>query len=202
MTDMGNNPVRETCGECGQPAFGPAVIAHTSKIRYEGSLHTVSVSDLPVFKCDACGSISMGSAAQSRLHDALCEQLLRLPPSRVRANRIALGTQRAVADDLGLAMETVSRWESGLMLQTRGYDRWMRAYFALPVLRRFLANLNHNPHLGEHVVWEDAADSKWNEQPIKAAPVACAQSQAITVADATSGLNVLEAANSNYALAA
>jgi hypothetical protein len=45
-----------------------------------------------------------------------------------------------LAAHLGVAKETVSRWETGGQIQQRGYDLLLRLYFANTWNQEFLAN--------------------------------------------------------------
>jgi hypothetical protein len=43
-----------------------------------------------------------------------------------------------LADLLGVAVFTLSRWETGAQIQQRSLDRFLRAFFKLPELREAL----------------------------------------------------------------
>ena len=57
------------------------------------------------------------------------EQLGLLSAEQIRLNREQLGlSQRDLANHLGVAVETISRWENGVLTQTRAMDRYLRVY--------------------------------------------------------------------------
>jgi len=61
-------------------------------------------------------------------------------PDNIRKCRESLGVeQKVMADHLGIAASTLSRWENGSQIQQRGYDKQLRLYFKMPAVRRELA---------------------------------------------------------------
>jgi DNA-binding transcriptional regulator YiaG len=78
-------------------------------------------------------------AANRRISNALRQQLRLLTPEQIRANRDALGlTQPELAGMLGIAVATLSRWETGAQIQQRAMDRLLRVTFAFEVVREAL----------------------------------------------------------------
>ena len=58
---------------------------------------------------------------------------------------------RSLAGQLGVAVETISRWENGALTQTRAMDRYLRVYFGVPAARAALAEQSGTSHMGIHV---------------------------------------------------
>jgi len=134
-----DRPFPRRCGSCGKRAVFPATITHTAEIKHEGKLHSVEVSDLPVQKCRDCEKVFFSNDSDEKISDALREQLGLLKPSEIRESRAKLDlTQRELAAHLGTAEETISRWETGLLIQSRAMDNLLRLYFALPEVRQML----------------------------------------------------------------
>jgi putative zinc finger/helix-turn-helix YgiT family protein len=78
--------------------------------------------------------------ADEQIARALREQLGLLSGELIRKNRDELGlSQRELAEHLGVATETISRWETGALTQTRAMDRYLRLYFNVPAARAALA---------------------------------------------------------------
>ena len=71
---------------------------------------------------------------------ALRRQLGLLSADEIRKSRDALGlSQPALAEHLGVAVETISRWENGVLTQTKAMDRYLRVYFGVPAAPAGLA---------------------------------------------------------------
>ena len=138
-----------TCHECRERSVAPAMIARDAEVRYEGVLQTVHVAALPVLRCKRCGDVTEGNDAEAAIHAALRSKLALLQPEEIRAQRRGLGcTQVALAEAIGCAPESLSRWENGMVIQSRATDRSLRAYFAVPAFRRFLEGLRAKDEQG------------------------------------------------------
>jgi putative zinc finger/helix-turn-helix YgiT family protein len=140
------------CPECGKMEVRPVITAHTSQIKHDGRLHTVNVAQLRVPQCGACGELVFDNEADHQITQALRQQLGLLSSHQIRANREALGlSQRALAEHLGVAVETISRWENGALTQTRAMDRYLRVYFGVPAARAALVEPSSASDLGSRV---------------------------------------------------
>ena len=72
---------------------------------------------------------------------------------QIKEGRKALGLlQQELAERLGVAEATISRWETGTLIQSRAMDNLLRAYFALPQLRAALRGAEQDPAFGTEVL--------------------------------------------------
>jgi putative zinc finger/helix-turn-helix YgiT family protein len=127
------------CPECGKKEVRPAVVRHVAQIRHDGRAYTVELSKLRVPRCRACGELVFDNDADEQIAAALRQQLGLLSAEQIRSNREQLGqSQRELAEHLGVAVETISRWENGVLTQTRAMDRYLRVYFGVPAARAAL----------------------------------------------------------------
>jgi putative zinc finger/helix-turn-helix YgiT family protein len=141
------------CPACRQREVRPAKIERTLKVRYDGAKYEIIVRDLPVERCGHCGEVTFSNDADQAIDRALRDHIGLLHPEEIRANRKTLDlTQAQFAEQIGCAHETLSRWETGTITQSRHYDRMLRAYFHLPVLRDFLRSLSSNPDYGRTII--------------------------------------------------
>lgn len=127
------------CGKCRERAVALATVPYATQVDHDGRKYTVTIPDLVVPRCAKCGTISLDDEANCRISAAFRKLAGLLSPDQIRAQRTALGlTQQALADLLGVAVFTLSRWETGAQIQQRSLDRFLRAAFRLPELRRLL----------------------------------------------------------------
>lgn len=127
------------CGSCRQRAVALAAVPYTTPIDHDGRKYTVHIPDLVVPQCAKCGTVVLDEEANRQISAAFRQEAWFLPPEQIRRHRLALGlTQQVLADRLGVAVSTLSRWETGAQIQQRSLDRLLRAFFALPELRQAL----------------------------------------------------------------
>ena len=140
------------CPECGKKTVQPVTLRHSSQIRHDGRLHTVELLRLRVPQCGACGELVFDNDADQQIAQALREQLGLLSGDQIRKNREDLGlSQRILAEHLGVAVETISRWENGALTQTRAMDRYLRVYFGVPAARAALVGQSGTSQWGVQV---------------------------------------------------
>jgi len=140
------------CPECGKKDVRPETVAHTSQIKHDGRMYVVEVPELRVPRCGSCGELVFDNEADEQIAEAFRHQLGLLLAEQIRENRVQLGlSQRELADHLGVAVETISRWENGALTQTRAMDRYLRLYFGVPAVRAALVSGASLPSLGIHV---------------------------------------------------
>ena len=149
---MQDKPFPWRCPECGKKEVQRATVRHCSQIKHDGRLYTVEVSKLRVPRCKSCSELVFDNVADEQIAAALREQLGLLSTEQIRTNRVQLGlSQRELAEHLGVAAETISRWENGVLTQTRAMDRYLRVYFGVPAVRAALLKESAVPALGIHV---------------------------------------------------
>jgi putative zinc finger/helix-turn-helix YgiT family protein len=136
------------CGQCHQKTMALATVPYDIRIDHDGKKYDVHVEDLSVPKCANCGAISIDDDASEQIDAAFRQQAKLLTPSEIREGRLKLGfhQQQEFAKCLGVAVSTLSRWETGAQIQQHFHDGVLRAFFAVPELRIFLASLHGVEH--------------------------------------------------------
>lgn len=137
------------CHVCGQSSRQRVVRPYEYQVSHDGRPPvTIRVPDLEVIACTnpACrpehpdDTTILDDAAAGRLTVETYRQLGLLTPEEIREKRTALGlTQQEMQDAMGLGGNSLSRWESGAVYQSRAMDRFLRVYFASADARRKLA---------------------------------------------------------------
>jgi putative zinc finger/helix-turn-helix YgiT family protein len=129
------------CSNCHQPTMALVPEAYTTSFTQDGRQYTVSIPDFLVPKCSNCGTISLDPFATETIEAAFRKQAGLLSPEQIRQQPLALGlTQQALADQIGIGVHTLCRWETGGLIQQRAFDRILRAFFKVPELREALAD--------------------------------------------------------------
>ena len=127
------------CVECGERAVFPRESDYTATVKHDGRAYEVRISNLALPTCRKCGEQVFTSAEDERIRVALREQLGLLTPQDIRAKRDAHElSQQELADQLGVAKETISRWETGALMQSRAMDNLLRLYFESDEVRWLL----------------------------------------------------------------
>jgi len=87
------------------------------------------------------------------VQDCLRRHIGLLTAEEIRAARTTLGlTQTQLAELIGCAAESLSRWENGAILQSRSYDRLLRIFFHLPIARDLLRTVGLDSAMGRIAV--------------------------------------------------
>jgi putative zinc finger/helix-turn-helix YgiT family protein len=144
-----SRPFPWPCSNCLTPTVVPTVIDYVAKVKHDGVVHELHVPSLEVPRCQTCGETVITTAADERVNDALRSRLRLLTPVQIREGIKKLGLkQQEVAERLGVAAETISRWVNGALIQSRAMDNFLRVYFAVPEARAVLQGTGQDPNLG------------------------------------------------------
>jgi putative zinc finger/helix-turn-helix YgiT family protein len=115
------------CRACRKGHQWSVNVDYDERFNYEGQFYTVHIPQLPVIRCDHCGSITFDKPALQILEDALYYHLRLLPPSEIEAQRERIGmNQQQLADLLGVGIDDLDRWEKGHYYQPRSVDNLLR----------------------------------------------------------------------------
>lgn len=128
------------CPRCLERQLALVTTHYETRVYHDGIEYVVSFPDLVIYSCSACGNQLVPDASEERLMVALRQAAVLLTPEEIRGNRIRLGlNEERLASELGVTQDTLSRWEAGLLIQTRALDNLLRAFFSLPSLRSYLS---------------------------------------------------------------
>jgi putative zinc finger/helix-turn-helix YgiT family protein len=116
------------CAECGEAM----TVEPNAVLRYKlGGLPHVELHGVELRKCGACGNEDVSIPRIGQLHRVLAEAFVTqhrmLAPAEIRFLRKHLGLSGAdFAQRMGVARETVSRWEAGAQPMGAVADRLLR----------------------------------------------------------------------------
>jgi putative zinc finger/helix-turn-helix YgiT family protein len=122
-------------------------------VKHDGQSYHLEIPDLRIPKCRACGELVFSNSVDDQVLQALRRHVRLLTPEQIRGGREALRLKsKEFAEKLGVAPETISRWERGALIQSRAMDNFLRVYFAVPEVRAVLQGTQQDPALGTKVV--------------------------------------------------
>jgi putative zinc finger/helix-turn-helix YgiT family protein len=134
------------CGNCRQKAMAIATVPYTITVDHDGRKYEVYIPNLSVPKCGNCQAISIDHEADEQIDTAFRKQAGLLTPEQIRAGRENLGlNQQEFADWFGIAVSTLSRWETGAQIQQRIMNDHLRAFFDVPQFREYLKQVRNSP---------------------------------------------------------
>lgn len=137
------------CRQCRQDQVFLDTVPYTAVVRHDGREYTINISRLTLPMCRACGAKRFTEDVDEQVNIALRSELQLLTPEQIRAalERVQL-TQKAAAEQLGIAEATLSRWVNGCQIQSRALDNLLRIFFAFPQVRAALDGEGQHPQLG------------------------------------------------------
>ncbi len=127
------------CGKCRQRSVALVTIPYDITIDHDGRKYQIHIPALTVPRCAACGEIAIDDEADRVIEAAFRQEAKLLAGAEIRRLRERLGlTQQELADRLGIAGATLSRWETGAQRQQRAMDVLLRLFFNVPEARAYL----------------------------------------------------------------
>lgn len=157
-----DRPFPWQCRHCGKGQVVMNTLSYDAEVRHDGRLYTFTVPRLDIPVCQACGEKAFTEKVDEQINAALRAHLRLLTPEEMRTALARLDlTQKEVAERLGIAEATLSRWLNETQIQSRAMDNLLRVYFAFPLVREALRGANQDPSLGTtEVVHEPPASAR------------------------------------------
>lgn len=134
------------CRHCGKNEVVMSTVEYTAEVRHDGRSHTFVVPNLELPVCRSCGEKVFTESADRQINAALRAHLRLLTPDQIREAIARLGlSQKDVAQRLGIAEATLSRWLTETQIQSRALDNLLRLFFTFPQVQEALANKPPDP---------------------------------------------------------
>lgn len=150
------------CASCGEREVQLATVQYAAEVRHDGRLYAFTVPALQIPTCRACGEKVFTEDVDRQIDDALRLHIKVFTPDQFREalSRVKL-SQKDVAERLGIAEATISRWLNGTQIQGKSLDRYVRVFFAFPEVRDVLSHESLDPELGtkDVAIEKPASDS-------------------------------------------
>jgi putative zinc finger/helix-turn-helix YgiT family protein len=125
-----------TCPSCGHRGLEHRLVSDRFEFGAEDKPIWVEVERVPAEVCPQCGERFWGPEAGAIRHEAICRALGLLTPAEIKQIRERLGlTQEQFAEQTGIGVATLSRWERGRWVQTKAHDLYLRKLEENRVLR-------------------------------------------------------------------
>jgi putative zinc finger/helix-turn-helix YgiT family protein len=139
--DIFNEELTVLCECCGSDKVTVDLEDATFEYNDNKSIFELPVK-LPVFTCSECELQYTGEEAEYLKHDAICKHHRHLNPYEIRSIRLGCGLSKQGLSELtGFGTASISRWESGQLLQSKSSDKLLRLLGNSGNLS-FLQNLN------------------------------------------------------------
>ena len=144
------------CHHCGKDEVVMTTTEYAAEARHDGRLYRFIVPNLEIPACRDCGEKAFTEEVDQQINNALRLHLGLFSPVEMRnaLDRLNL-PQKKVADCLGLAEATLSRWLNEMQIQSKSMDRFLRVYFAFPQVRAALSKELLTPDFGTTDIIDD-----------------------------------------------
>jgi len=130
---MADKPYPWTCGNCAQKTVEPVIGDYATQFKHDGKLYDIVLSQVEIPTCQNCGTVQTGIDLGDKVTKALREKVGLLTPIEIKQQRTALNlNQEQLGECIGAAKESISRWETGALIQSISTDRLLRMFFKHP----------------------------------------------------------------------
>ena len=144
-----DRPFPWPCANCLKDEVYPVTMPYTTEVKHDGRTYKLTIPALTIPKCRSCGELVFSNSVDDQIIAALRAEARLLTPEQIKAGRKALGLKsKELAQRLGVATATVSRWEKKMMIQSRAMDNLLRVFFAVPEARAVLRGPEQDAALG------------------------------------------------------
>lgn len=130
---MADKPYPWTCGNCAEKRVHPVVQDYSTQFKHDGKLYDLLIRNLAIPTCENCGERLFGIEHGDKVTQALREKVGLLSSEDIKQKRAGLGlSQEQLGECIGAAKESISRWETGALIQSVSTDRSLRMFFKHP----------------------------------------------------------------------
>ena len=137
------------CNRCATLQVIVKTIEYQAEVRHDGRNYSFTISDFEIMFCEGCSENVFTEKVDKQINDAMRKHIGLMSPAEIRAGIKRIGmSQKAIAESLGLAEATLSRWLNETQIQSRAMDNLLRMFFAFRKARTILASETPDPTFG------------------------------------------------------
>jgi hypothetical protein len=153
------------CHHCGKDDVVMSTVNYETETRHDGRLHRLTVPNLHIPACRCCGEKVFTEDVDRQITNALRLHLGIFSPAEMRAalDRLRV-SQKELADCLGLAEATPSRWLNEMQIQSKSMDRFLRIFFAFPAVRAALSQERLSSDFGAADIGDESVAASFTEK--------------------------------------
>lgn len=130
---MADKPYPWTCGNCAQKKVEPVIGDYAVQFKHDGKVHDIVLSQIAIPTCQNCGTVQTGTEIGDKVTKALRDKVGLLSSEEIKRQRTALNlSQEQLGECIGAAKESISRWETGALIQSVSTDKLLRMFFKHP----------------------------------------------------------------------
>ena len=126
VVELRRPSVTVRCGQCGSVNLIESI--RDDMFAYGSGKDAVELTvPVPVYSCSQCGLTFTTERAEILRHEAVCRHLGVLSPAQIRDIRTRANlTRERFAALTGIGTASLARWETGELIQSAGYDKYLR----------------------------------------------------------------------------
>lgn len=129
------------CNQCAKKQVVMKAIEYLADVRHDGRNYSFTIPDLEIMVCEGCSEKVFTEKVDKQINEAMRKHIGLMSPAEIRDGVRRIGmSQKQVAECLGLAEATLSRWLNETQIQSRSMDRLLRTFFAFPRARTILSS--------------------------------------------------------------
>ena len=138
MPERRSRPYPWPCFQCLADTVVPTIIDYDARVKHDGAIHELRIEALEVPRCATCGETTITIAADERISAALRLHLGLLTPEEITTGQDDPELDRdALLEHLCVGEETISKWKTGDLIQSKAMDNMLRFVIGSECARRF-----------------------------------------------------------------
>ena len=137
------------CNHCAKKEVVFKKVSYVANVRHDGRDYSFKVPKLEIMVCSSCEEKVFTEDVDRQINAAMRKHIGLMSPVEIRDGIRRIGmSQKQVAECIGIAEATLSRWLNETQIQSRSMDNLFRMFFAFPRARKILSADEPNDMFG------------------------------------------------------